>query len=163
MMRSLSSCLDATRMWRNTERASLEKKPSMRLSQEPCVGVKVNSKRCAGCCAIQALVSLKNPNCPIVPTPANLVVTNQTRTNSRRSLFFEDVVDRGLVLIGDIRNGGRQREHHMEVRHRQQIGLARGEPFLGGGALALGTMPVAATVVGDDRVGAALATCHMPA
>src|ERR1700680_858636 len=54
----------------------------------------------------------KNPNCPIVPTPANLVVTNQTRTNSRRSLFFEDVVDRGLVLIGDIRNGGRQREHH---------------------------------------------------
>jgi hypothetical protein len=24
----------------------LEKKPSMRLSQEPCVGVKVNSKRC---------------------------------------------------------------------------------------------------------------------
>src|ERR1700720_4566918 len=31
----------------------------------------------------------KNPNCPIVPTPANLVVTNQTRTNSRRSLFFE--------------------------------------------------------------------------
>src|SRR6201981_876581 len=31
----------------------------------------------------------KNPNCPIVSTPANLVVTNQTRTNSRRSLFFE--------------------------------------------------------------------------
>src|SRR5580700_9361868 len=31
----------------------------------------------------------KNPNCPIVPTPANLVVTNQTRTNSRRLLFFE--------------------------------------------------------------------------
>ena len=28
---------------------TLEKKPSMRLSQEPCVGVKVNSKRCAGC------------------------------------------------------------------------------------------------------------------
>jgi transposase len=32
----LSSCLDATRMWRRTERASLEKKSSMRLSQEPC-------------------------------------------------------------------------------------------------------------------------------
>ena len=28
MMRSLSSCLDATRIWRKTERASLEKKPS---------------------------------------------------------------------------------------------------------------------------------------
>src|SRR5215471_2629753 len=45
MMRSLSSCLDATRKWRSTERASLEKKPSTRLSQEPCLGVKVNSKR----------------------------------------------------------------------------------------------------------------------
>src|SRR5215472_1588306 len=54
MRRSLSSCLDATRMWRNTERVSLEKNPSMRLSQEPCVGVKVNSKRPAGCCASQA-------------------------------------------------------------------------------------------------------------
>src|SRR6266852_5526459 len=30
MMRSLSSCLDATRMWRRTERANLEKKPSTR-------------------------------------------------------------------------------------------------------------------------------------
>ena len=38
----------------------------------------------------------------------------------------QDVVDHGLVLVGDIRDGGRQREHHMEVRHRQQIGLARG-------------------------------------
>src|SRR5262249_52599822 len=31
MRRSLSSCLDATRMWRNTERASLEKNPSMKI------------------------------------------------------------------------------------------------------------------------------------
>src|SRR5712691_1771851 len=38
MMRSLSSCLDATRMCRRTERASLEKKPSTKFSQEPCVG-----------------------------------------------------------------------------------------------------------------------------
>ena len=49
MMRALSSCFDAIRMWRRTERASLEKKPSTRLSQEPCLGVKVNSKRPAGC------------------------------------------------------------------------------------------------------------------
>jgi hypothetical protein len=28
MMRSLSSCLDATRIWRRTERANLEKKPA---------------------------------------------------------------------------------------------------------------------------------------
>src|SRR6266566_9501254 len=31
MRRSLSSCLEETRMWRRTERASLEKKPSTRL------------------------------------------------------------------------------------------------------------------------------------
>jgi hypothetical protein len=31
----------ATLMWRRTERASLEKKPSMRLSQERCLRVKV--------------------------------------------------------------------------------------------------------------------------
>ena len=55
----------------------------------------------------------------------------------------QDVVDRGLVLVGDGGDGGRQREHHVEVRHRKQIGLARGEPFLGGGALALRAMSVA--------------------
>src|SRR3954465_12981925 len=59
LMRSFSSCLVATRMWRNTERASLEKKPSMRFSQEPCVGVKVNVKRPTGCSASQAFVSLE--------------------------------------------------------------------------------------------------------
>ena len=32
-------------MCRRTERVHLEKKPSTRLSQEPCLGVKVNSKR----------------------------------------------------------------------------------------------------------------------
>jgi hypothetical protein len=47
-------------------------------------------------------------------------------------------------LVGDVRDGGRQREHHMEIWHRQQIGLARGEPFPGSGALALGAMPVTA-------------------
>lgn len=58
MMRSLSSCFEATRMWRRTERANLEKKPSMRLSQEPFLGVKVSSKRPLGRVASQALVSL---------------------------------------------------------------------------------------------------------
>ena len=58
MMRSLSSCLDATRMWRRTERASFEKKPSIRFSHEPCLGVKVNSKR-SGRAASHAFVSLE--------------------------------------------------------------------------------------------------------
>ena len=34
IMRSLSSCFEVTRMWRRTDRANLEKKPSMRLSHE---------------------------------------------------------------------------------------------------------------------------------
>ena len=41
----LEFLLDETRMWRRTERASLEKKPSTRLSHDPCLGVKVNLKR----------------------------------------------------------------------------------------------------------------------
>lgn len=38
MMRCLSSSLEVTRMWRGTDRVNLEKKPSMRFSQEPWVG-----------------------------------------------------------------------------------------------------------------------------
>jgi hypothetical protein len=44
-------------MWRNTERANLEKKPSMILSQDPWVGVKVKVKRAIGCAANQLVVS----------------------------------------------------------------------------------------------------------
>ena len=51
----------------------------------------------------------------------------------------------------------------MEVRHRQQFGLALGQPFLRRRTLALGAMPVAAGVVGDDGVRALLAAFDMPA
>ena len=44
-------------MWRSIERASLEKKPSMRLSHDPCVGVNVKMKRPMGCAASQLVVS----------------------------------------------------------------------------------------------------------
>jgi hypothetical protein len=49
----------------------------------------------------------------------------------------EQIIDHGLVLPGDVGNPGRQREHDVEVADRQQIGLARGEPVPGRGALAL--------------------------
>ena len=39
---------EATRMCRSTERASLEKYPSIRLSQEPCLGVNTKVKRPSG-------------------------------------------------------------------------------------------------------------------
>src|ERR1700676_3108328 len=58
IMRSLSSCFEVTRMWRKTDRVNLEKKPSMRLSHEPCLGVKVTWKRPGGPASSQALVSL---------------------------------------------------------------------------------------------------------
>ena len=42
----------------------------------------------------------------------------------------------------------------MEVRHRQQFGLAVGQPFGRRRALALRAMPVATAIVADDRVAA---------
>ncbi len=72
-------------------------------------------------------------------------------------------IDLSLVLVGDGAERGRQREHHMEVRHRQQLGLARRQPRLGGRPLALRAVPVAAGVIGDARVGAVLAAFDMTA
>ena len=56
----------------------------------------------------------------------------------------QEVVDDGLVLVGDVGDGRRQREHHMIVRHRQQFGLSMREPFGACQPLTLGTMAVAA-------------------
>ena len=75
----------------------------------------------------------------------------------------EDVIDRRLVLIGDVGDWRGQREHHMIIRHRQQLGLAFGQPLPGCRGLALGTMPVAAGVVGDERVCAVITARDMPA
>ncbi len=66
----------------------------------------------------------------------------------------QEIVDRGLVGERDGGDGRRQGEHHVEVRHGQQIGLALGEPALRRRALALRAVPVAAGVVGDGGVGA---------
>jgi len=77
----------------------------------------------------------------------------------------QEVVDHRLVLIGDVGDPVRQREDDMEVRHRQQFGLARLHPFARLRPLALRAMPVAAAVVGDAGVaaGLVLATRDMPA
>src|SRR3954464_9021931 len=65
--------------------------------------------------------------------------------------------------VGDVGDRGRQGEHDMEVRPRQEVGLALCEPLLRGCALALRAMPVAAAVVGDDGVRAVLAARDMAA
>jgi hypothetical protein len=64
----------------------------------------------------------------------------------------QDVVDSRLVLVGDVGDLGRQREYDVEVRHRQQLGLALGKPRACCRPLALGAMPVAAAVVGDGCI-----------
>jgi hypothetical protein len=79
------------------------------------------------------------------------------------ALKVSDVVDHGLVLVGDVGDRGRQREHDMEVRRRQEIGRAVCKPLLRGCTLALRAMPVAAGVIGDRRVRAALAACDVAA
>jgi len=76
---------------------------------------------------------------------------------------LQQIVEDGLVLVGDVGDRRRQREHQVIVRHRQQVGLAVGEPLLGGGALALRAVPVAAGVVGDGGIGAFLASRDMAA
>src|SRR3954464_8556668 len=75
----------------------------------------------------------------------------------------QDVVDDGLVRVGDGGDRGREREHDMEVRHRQGVVLALWEPLLRGCALALRAMPVATGVIGDRRVRAVLAACDVAA
>ena len=79
--------------------------------------------------------------------------------------LHQQAVDHALVLVGDVAQLGRQRVDDVEVRHGQQLGLACFEPLARGRPLAPRTMPVTATVVGDDRVaaGVVLAARNMAA
>ena len=79
------------------------------------------------------------------------------RQHRLRRRLEQQVVDRGLVVEGDVGDLGGQREDDVEVADRQQVGLALGQPGARGGALALGAVPVAAGVVGDAPVAAVLA------
>ena len=56
-----------------------------------------------------------------------------------------------------------QREDYVEVVDRQQIGLALGEPSPCSSALALGAVPVPATVIGDPPMPAVGAGFDMTA
>src|SRR5215467_10514999 len=77
--------------------------------------------------------------------------------------LHEQVIDHGLVLIGDVAELGRQGINHMKILDRQQFGLALGEPPARGGGLTLWAVAVATTVVGDDGVsaGLVLAPCNV--
>ena len=56
----------------------------------------------------------------------------------------QQVVNHCLVLVGDWGDLGRQREDHVEIADRQQIGLAGGEPIRRCHALTFWAMAVAA-------------------
>lgn len=73
----------------------------------------------------------------------------------------QQVVDQRLVVEGNVGDLGGQREDHMEVADRQEIGRLGFEPGACRCALAPGTMPVAAGVVGDPLVPAVRAGFHM--
>jgi hypothetical protein len=55
----------------------------------------------------------------------------------------QQIVDDRLVLVGDVGDRCRQREHNMEVGHRKELGLALGKPSARRCALALRAVPVA--------------------
>jgi hypothetical protein len=74
----------------------------------------------------------------------------------------QQIVDHGLVLIGDVANRRRQGEDNEEVGNRKQFGFARRHPQACCRALALRAVPVAAAVVGDRGVGTVLAARDVP-
>ncbi len=61
----------------------------------------------------------------------------------------EEAVHEPLVTVDEWPQLTRHREHDMEVGHRQQTLDALGDPFCTLRALALGTVPIPAGVVGD--------------
>ena len=66
----------------------------------------------------------------------------------------EQVVDNGGIGEGEVAEFRRQREHHMMVFDRQQVLRLLIEPVGSSQGLALGTVAVAARVVGDALVAA---------
>ena len=73
----------------------------------------------------------------------------------------QQVVEHRLVLVGDWRDLGGQREDHVEIADRQQIGFAGRKPILRRRALTLWAMAIAARVVGDAAVAAIFAALDM--
>ena len=155
-MRSLSSCLDVTRMWRRTERASLEKKPSTRLSQEPCLGVKVNSKTAGRLPGEPSLCLLGNVRGMIVEDQLDC---RMGRIGGVEKLAKFDefaaavaVLDEGVNLAGEQVDAGQQTDRAMALilmiarEGRVLAGLGRQVRSRGRDRLDAGLL-----VIGDDR------------
>jgi len=88
---------------------------------------------------------------------AEVLRVGRDRHYRLRRRLEQQIVDDSLVLPGYFRDLGGKREDNMEVADRQQVGLALGQPDAGCGALALGAVAVAATVVGNALMPTVLA------
>ena len=75
----------------------------------------------------------------------------------------QQAVDHARVLQGDRAERRREGEDDVEILDGQQLGFAGLHPVRGGGGLALGAVAVAAGVVGDLLVAAAVALLDVPA
>jgi hypothetical protein len=80
---------------------------------------------------------------------AEVLGIRRDRQHRLRCRLEQQVIDQRLVVEGDDGDLGGQREHDVEVTDWQQVGFALGEPCTRGGALAPGTVPVAAAVISD--------------
>jgi hypothetical protein len=75
----------------------------------------------------------------------------------------QKAIDDRLVLEGDLADGRGHGEDDVEILGRQQLSLPLGEPLGAGEALAFGTMPVAAGIVGLPGEAAVRACLEMAA
>ena len=75
----------------------------------------------------------------------------------------QDVVDDALVLQGNRGDRLGDGEDHMEVRHRQQVGLACFQPGSARQRLALGAVAIPAGIIGDADMRAVVALLYMSA
>jgi len=85
------------------------------------------------------------------------------RQHGLRCRLEQQMVDLRLVVESDIGDLGGQREHDVEIADRQQVGVALLQPGACGSALAPGTVPVAARVIGDALVPAVRAGLNVTA
>ena len=85
------------------------------------------------------------------------------RHEGPRGGFEQKPIDRRLVLIGDCADFGGQREYDVIIGRGQEVRLPRRQPSLRSPPLALGTMAVAAGIIGDTRMSAGLATLDVTA
>ena len=75
----------------------------------------------------------------------------------------QEVIEDLLVLQRQLGKLVRQGEDNMDIGDRQEFVLASRHPFISGAALALGAMPIAATVKGDGAIATSRAQVAVPA